>query len=72
MASEHLQKMQLRFLPYHQVTINLTQGIVPKQPELQELQSMNVLVTYFSPSSDLFCCSALARAMAPVEVRPLW
>ena len=28
--------------------------------------------THFSSSSDLFCCSALARTMAPVEVRPLW
>ena len=28
--------------------------------------------THFSSSSDLFCCSALARAMAPVEVRLLW
>ena len=27
--------------------------------------------THFSSSSDLLCCSALARTMAPVEVRPL-
>ena len=28
--------------------------------------------THFSSSSDLFCRSALARTMVPVEVRPLW
>ena len=28
--------------------------------------------THFSSSSDLFCCSALVRTMAPVEVRLLW
>ena len=27
--------------------------------------------THFTSSSDLFSCSALARTMAPVEVRPL-
>ena len=27
--------------------------------------------THFSSSSDLFCCNALARAVIPVEVRPL-
>ena len=27
--------------------------------------------TYFSSSSDVLCCSALARAMTPVSVRPL-
>ena len=31
-----------------------------------------LLNTHFSSSSDLFCRSALARTMAPVEVRPLW
>ena len=56
----------------HQVIINLTQGIVLKQSELQQLQSINMLATYFSSSSDLFCCSALARAMAPLSVRLLW
>ena len=29
------------------------------------------VITHFSTSSDLFLCSALARAMAPVSVRPL-
>ena len=28
--------------------------------------------THFSSSSDLFSCSALARTMTPMEVRPLW
>ena len=28
--------------------------------------------THFSSSSDLLCCSALARTITPVEVRPLW
>ena len=27
--------------------------------------------THFSSSSDLLCCSALARALVPVSVRPL-
>ena len=31
-----------------------------------------LLNTHFSSSSDLLCRSALARAMAPVEVRLLW
>ena len=31
-----------------------------------------LLNTHFSSSSDLFCCSALARTMTPVEVRLLW
>ena len=31
-----------------------------------------LLNTHFSSSSDLLCSSALARTMAPVEVRPLW
>ena len=31
-----------------------------------------LLNTHFSTSNDLLRCSALARAMAPVEVRPLW
>ena len=34
-------------------------------------QSINQFTAYFSSSSDLFCCSALARAMAPVEVKEL-
>ena len=34
-------------------------------------QNINQFTAYFNSSSDLFCCSALARAMAPVEVKEL-
>ena len=34
-------------------------------------QSVNQYTAYFNSSSDLLCCSALARAMAPVEVKEL-
>jgi len=41
--------------------------------EQKNLYKHHVLFnTHFSSSSDLLCCSALARAMAPVEVRLLW
>ena len=41
--------------------------------ELLNLYKHHVLFnTHFSSSNELFCCSALARAMAPVEVRPPW
>ena len=39
--------------------------------EIPNHQSTNEFTTYFNSLSDLFCCSALARAMAPVEVREL-
>ena len=37
----------------------------------KSLQSINHFITHFSSFSNLLCCSALARAMAPVSVRPL-
>ena len=44
----------------------------PTVPTVLFMKSINQLTTYFNSFSDLFCCSALARAMAPVEVRELW
>ena len=35
------------------------------------LEPSNHFITHFSSSRDLLCCSALARAMAPVSVRSL-
>ena len=49
-----------------------TEKVVWPYSTYSYVQNINHFTTHFSSSNDLFCFSALARAMAPVLVRPLF